>query len=115
PLSLHDALPISFRARRDRMVQGLNRIPGIRCPVPQGAFYVFPNVTELVRAKGLKSARDLQEALLAEAGVAVLSRSAFGTPAPEEDQEYLRLSYATSMEQIEEGLLRLEAYARSDG
>jgi len=105
----------AFRARRDRMVQGLNRIPGIRCPVPQGAFYVFPNVTELVRAKGLKSARDLQEALLAEAGVAVLSRSAFGTPAPEEDQEYLRLSYATSMEQIEEGLLRLEAYARSDG
>lgn len=102
----------AFRARRDRIVQGLNRIPGIRCLEPQGAFYVFPNVTDLVRAKGLASARELQEALLTEAGVAVLSRSAFGTPGEDEDQEYVRLSYATSMEAIEEGLRRLEAFAQ---
>lgn len=102
----------AFRARRDRIVQGLNAIPGIRCLEPQGAFYVFPNVTGLVRAKGLASAKDLQDALLTEAGVAVLSRSAFGTPAEDEDQEYIRLSYATSMEAIEEGLRRIEAFAR---
>lgn len=108
-----EAMVEAFRARRDRIVQGLNAIPGVRCLEPQGAFYVFPNVTELVRARGLASARELQEALLTEAGVAVLSRSAFGTPAPEEDQEYVRLSYATSMEQIDEGLRRLEAFARA--
>ncbi|BAS28664.1 aspartate aminotransferase [Limnochorda pilosa] len=102
----------AFRARRDRIVEGLNAIPGIRCLRPQGAFYVFPNVTGLVQARGLASARELQEALLTEAGVAVLSRSAFGTPAGDEDQQYVRLSYATSLEQIDEGLRRLEAYAR---
>lgn len=103
----------AFRARRDRIVQGLNAIPGIRCLEPQGAFYVFPNVTGLVRAKGLASAKELQEALLTEAGVAVLSRSAFGTPAEDEDQEYIRLSYAASLEAIEEGLRRIEAFARA--
>ncbi|HLT59493.1 MAG TPA: pyridoxal phosphate-dependent aminotransferase [Limnochordales bacterium] len=104
------AMVAEFRARRDMIVQGLNDIPGIRCRVPGGAFYVFPNVTDVCQRLGLRDSRALQERLLAEAGVAVLARSAFGAPAPGETQQYIRLSYATSRDNIAEGLRRLRAF-----
>ncbi len=87
-----------FRRRRDRIVEGLNAIPGIQCPTPKGAFYVFPNV----RAFG-RSSEDLAEYLLDVAGVAVLPGTAFG----QNGEGYLRLSYANSMENIEAALIRI--------
>lgn len=88
-----------FRRRRDAIVEGLNRIEGIHCLKPAGAFYVFPNVTRLPL-----SCDELADYLLAEAGVAVLSGTAFG----KWGDGYLRLSYANSLENIQEALQRIE-------
>jgi aspartate aminotransferase len=84
-----------FRARRDVMVDGLNRLPGVTCKMPDGAFYVFPNVTAL----GVPAA-ELQARLLDEAGVASLPGTAFGS----HGEGYLRLSYANSIPNIERAL-----------
>jgi aspartate/methionine/tyrosine aminotransferase len=80
-----------FRGRRDAIVEGLNNIPGITCSMPDGAFYVFPNVGQL----GVPSLV-LQERLLQEAGVATLAGTSFGRFG----EGYMRLSYASSLEQI---------------
>jgi aspartate/methionine/tyrosine aminotransferase len=88
----------TFRKRRDRIVAGLNAIPGISCRTPKGAFYVFPNI----RKTG-KTSQELADLLLNELGVACLSGTAFGSFG----EGYLRISYATSMENIEEGLRRI--------
>jgi aspartate/methionine/tyrosine aminotransferase len=96
-----------FRRRRDLLVDGLNRLPGVRCARPRGAFYVFPNVT----GTGRPSA-EVAERLLQEAGVAVLSGTAFGA----HGEGYLRLSYANSEANLRAALDRmrpvLEALAR---
>jgi aspartate/methionine/tyrosine aminotransferase len=96
----------TFQARRDRVVQLLNQIPGVSCRAPRGAFYVFPNV----RLFGRKS-DELAGMLLNEAGVAVLSGAAFG----QYGEGYLRLSYATSIELLEEGIGKMaEALGKLD-
>jgi aspartate/methionine/tyrosine aminotransferase len=95
-----DAMVAEFRRRRDAIVEGLNAIPGIRCPRPAGAFYVFPNI-----ARTGYSSRALADRLLAEAGVACLSGTAFG----EWGEGHLRLSYANSMENIQDALARIRA------
>jgi aspartate aminotransferase len=84
-----------FRRRRDVIVAGLNDIPGISCLQPQGAFYVFPNIT----GTGLASAQ-LATQLLTDAGVAALSGTAFGTYG----EGFLRFSYANSVENIQAAL-----------
>jgi aspartate/methionine/tyrosine aminotransferase len=76
-----------FRRRRDLLVDGLNRLPGVRCARPRGAFYVFPNVAATGRPSG-----EVAERILTEAGVATLSGTAFGA----HGEGYLRLSYANS-------------------
>jgi aspartate aminotransferase len=88
-----------FLVRRDLIVAGLNKIPGISCLTPQGAFYVFPRVSEL----GLPAAQ-LQERLMQEAGVAVLPGTAFGRYG----EGYLRLSYANSAENLRAALAAIE-------
>ena len=90
----------TFRSRRDRVVGLLNQIEGISCQNPLGAFYVFPNVRKL----GLKSL-ELADQLLQEAGVALLSGTAFG----DYGEGYLRISYATSQQNLEEGIKRIAA------
>jgi len=80
-----------YRERRDVLVAGLNRIPGVSCQIPQGAFYAFPNVTTFKR-----SASWLADYLLENAGVAVLPGTAFG----KNGEGYLRLCFATPIEQI---------------
>jgi aspartate aminotransferase len=80
-----------FRARRELVVAGLNDLPGVSCVEPKGAFYAFPNITQT----GMK-ARDLQNQLLEEAGVAMLAGTAFG----EYGEGYMRVSYANSPENI---------------
>jgi aspartate aminotransferase len=93
-----DAVVAEFRRRRDRIVAGLNAIPGVRCPMPRGAFYAFPNV----KAFGRSSA-ELADTLLDRAGVALLPGSAFGR----NGEGYLRLSYANSMQNIERALQQI--------
>jgi aspartate/methionine/tyrosine aminotransferase len=88
----------TFKERRDRVVELLNQVVGITCRKPRGAFYVFPNVTQLGRPE-----EEIQKSLLREAGVALLSGTAFGSYGA----GFLRLSYATSMEQLEEGIARM--------
>ncbi|MDW7997609.1 MAG: aminotransferase class I/II-fold pyridoxal phosphate-dependent enzyme, partial [Bacteroidota bacterium] len=87
-----------FRRRRDVLVEGLNRLPNIVCVLPQGAFYVFPNI----EATGMGS-REFAEALLLEAGVACLSGTAFGS----NGEGFVRFSYANSVENIQLALQRI--------
>jgi aspartate aminotransferase len=95
-----DEMVEEFSRRRDLIVSGLNDIPGISCLEPQGAFYVFPNIT----GTGLTSA-DLQARLLNEAGVAALSGTAFGRYG----EGFLRFSYANSVENIGSALDAIQA------
>lgn len=88
----------AFRERRDVIVNGLNQIPGIRCVMPAGAFYAFPNIT----GTGVGS-RELADRLLNQAGVATLAGESFGAYGA----GYLRLSYANSVENIRAALERI--------
>jgi len=103
-----DMMRDTFAERRDIIVDGLNAIDGFSCLSPAGAFYVWPNVTEVCAKLGLPDSKALQNYLLFEAGVAVLGRQCFGRRADDEDQEYIRFSYAASSETIREGLKRIE-------
>ncbi|HHW09399.1 MAG TPA: pyridoxal phosphate-dependent aminotransferase [Firmicutes bacterium] len=98
----------AFRRRRDIIVKRLNSIPGLSCRLPEGAFYVFPNISKLFgrRYKGQTVADSMQlaELLLTEAHVATVPGSAFGA------EGYLRISYATSEANIEKGLDRIAAF-----
>jgi aspartate/methionine/tyrosine aminotransferase len=87
-----------FKRRRDLIVEGLNRLPGISCRLPRGAFYVFPNVKSLRRPSG-----EVAETLLNEAGVATLGGTAFG----EYGEGYLRLSYANSEANLKMAVQRM--------
>lgn len=93
-----DKMVAAFRARRDAVVAGLNSIPGVRCITPAGAFYAFPNVTALPIDQDQLASR-----LMDEAGVAVLSGTAFGAYG----KGYLRLSYANSLENIAKAVQRM--------
>ena len=95
-----DAVRAEFHRRRDAIVAGLNAIPGLRCAMPQGAFYAFPNVQSFG-----KSSTEMADYLLKEAGVALLPGTAFG----QHGEGYLRLSYANSMENIQKALERMAA------
>ena len=90
-----------FAQRRRLITDGLRSIPGVHCPEPEGAFYAFPSIRET----GLSSA-EFEERALREAGVALLSGSAFG----EYGEGYVRLSYANSQENISKALARLTEF-----
>ncbi|MEN6466375.1 MAG: pyridoxal phosphate-dependent aminotransferase [Syntrophaceae bacterium] len=96
-----------FQKRRDFIVDGLNNIPGVSCLKPEGAFYVFPNVSGLFgrsfKGNAVKGSSDVTEFLLENANVAVVPGVVFG------NDNHIRLSYATSMRNIEEGLKRIKA------
>jgi aspartate aminotransferase len=90
--------------RREKIVNGLRSIPGVKCATPEGAFYAYPNFGEVIEAAGLEDATELTRRLLEEVHVAVVPGPAFGT------REHVRISYATSQERIDEGLRRLAAF-----
>jgi aspartate aminotransferase len=93
---------VQYQQRRDVMVAGLEAIPGVSCTLPQGAFYVLPEVSAYVEKLGRGASDvDLSTHLLEQANLATVPGSAFGAPG------YIRLSYATSLELIEQGLERL--------
>jgi aspartate/methionine/tyrosine aminotransferase len=90
-----------YQRRRDYIVSGLNAIPGVSCQVPQGAFYVFPNV----KSFGISS-KEIARRMIDEAGVAVLAGSDFGSGG----EGYLRLCYATSLQVLQESLEKMAAW-----
>ena len=99
PQNAVDEMMAHFRARRQIMVDGLNAIHGITCKMPKGAFYAFPNIT----GTGMKS-KALADYLLKDGGVAALAGDSFG----DMGEGYLRLSYATSTDNIRLALSRIE-------
>jgi aspartate aminotransferase len=96
----------AFEERLSKVFDRLNEIPGFSCQRPQGAFYLFPNVKEAVEKSPYSSTEEWVEALLEEAKVAVVPGAGFGAP------DNIRLSYATSLEQFEEALDRIEAFIK---
>jgi aspartate aminotransferase len=96
----------SFERRRDSIVRRLNAMPGVSCVLPEGAFYVLPNISGLT-GSNLPDGDALTEYLLTEVKIAVVPGSGFGVP------QNIRLSYATGMDAIEKGMDRLEAAARA--
>jgi aspartate aminotransferase len=89
---------------RDQILDGFKSIPGLTCTVPQGAFYVYPNVKNFIGKGGIKTASDLAAKLLSEAHVVVVPGEAFGT------NEHIRLSYAVSHDVVNEGVKRMREY-----
>ena len=93
-----------YRARREYVVAALNDIPGVTCPQPNGAFYAYPNISSTFGRGGIHSGMDFAKRLLGEAHVALVPGEAFGTT------EHVRLSYAASMQDLEEGVRRIRAF-----
>jgi len=99
----------SFKERRDLIITELNKIEGVSCLMPGGAFYAWPNVTEACKKVGASDSEAFRKMLLNH-GVAVLADIHFGPKNPGQDQEYIRFSYATSKEHIIEGLKRFKEF-----
>ena len=104
PDEMIEEMRLEFKARRNILLDGLTSIPGLRCTRPGGAFYVFPNISEV----GLDSVTFCQR-LLDEEQVAIVPGSAFG------DDRYVRISYATDLTTINKGVERLARFVRSLG
>ena len=96
-----------YRARRDNIHAWLTANPGIQCVKPKGAFYLFPDISGLLSPDGLKTSAEFAQALLEKEHVVVTPGEAFDAPG------YLRISYATSMEQLREGATRILRFAES--
>ena len=102
----------SFKERRDFVVKSLNKIKGLTCFKPNGAFYVFPNCKSCLNKKDIKNNKiktdkDFVESLLENAGIAVVQGSAFGLPG------FFRISYATSMENLQKALAKIKEFCEN--
>lgn len=95
-----------YRRRRDYVIARLRSMPGVRINEPKGAFYAYPNISVAFGRNGIHSAMDFSEKLLDQAKVAVVPGEAFGTT------EHVRISYATSMEELKRGLDRFETFLK---
>ena len=93
-----------YRRRRDFVVARLRAIPGVTCAEPRGAFYAYPNMGVVLGKSGIRNTQQLAERLLADAGVALVPGEAFGT------SRHVRISYATSMEELVRGLDRIHQF-----
>ena len=89
---------------RDHVVKGLRAIPGVKCTMPEGAFYAYPNVSGIFGRSGIQSAADVAGKLLREVHVATVPGEGFGT------KEHIRVSYATSMAELDRGLERMRKF-----
>jgi len=92
---------------RDHVVNGLRAIPGVKCTLPEGAFYAYPNISAFLGRGGVKTASDLAGKLLREAHVATVPGEGFGT------HEHIRVSYATSVKELDRGLERMKKFLTS--
>jgi aspartate aminotransferase len=93
-----------YKKRRDFVVRRLREIPGVKCAEPRGAFYAYPNLGVVIGKNGIANTLQLSERLLAESHVAVVPGEAFGT------DHHVRISYATSMNELERGLERIHQF-----
>ncbi len=93
-----------YLSLRDRILRRIAEIPGLTCTTPAGAFYVYPNISAYLGESGVKSATELASRLLNEAGVVTVPGEAFGTA------KHIRLSYAVSHNDVEEGLTRMKDF-----
>ena len=91
-----------YEKRRDFVLPALQAIDGISCVRPDGAFYLFPNVSECMRELGIGTSEEFSKFLIQEARVATVPGSAFG------GEGYIRISYATSMENLKEAMTRIQ-------
>jgi len=96
-----------YRKRREYVLGRLRRIPGVKAQEPKGAFYAYPNISSVFGKDGINSALEFAEKLLAEEAVAVVPGEAFGTG------DHIRISYATSLAELERGLNRIEKFIRA--
>lgn len=101
------AMLAEYTARRAWLLSALKDIPGIRCAEPEGAFYAFPDVRGCLN-EGMKTSGEFAQRLLEEEHVVVTDGAGFGT------EGYVRISYATSMEQIQEGVRRIKRFVTTD-
>ena len=101
------AMRAEYLKLRDTVLQGFRTIPELTCTVPDGAFYVYPNVRNFLGRGGVRSPADLVARLLSEAHVVVVPGEAFGT------SEHIRLSYAVAPEVLEKGITRIREYLSS--
>ena len=102
-----DSIPemlAEYRRRRDFVIPRLRRIPGVECSMPAGAFYAYPNLRGALNRGGIKTPLEFADRLLKEASVAVVPWEAFGT------DDHVRISYATSMHELERGLDRIHQF-----
>jgi aspartate aminotransferase len=109
PLSDLEPMKQTFRSRRERVVKRLQAMPGIKCQTPPGAFYVFPDISELLGrvtdyGTSINTSTDFCMEALEQAGLGMVPGDAFGEP------NGIRLSFAASDEQLEEALSRLDAF-----
>ena len=111
PQDAAEAMRASFLERRDLIVGLLNKVPGVSCKNPGGAFYAWPNVTEACRITACADSEVLRKRLLAEVGLAVLADIHFGRRVPG-DGQHIRFSYAASPAAIAKGIDRLDAFIR---
>lgn len=95
----------AFKQRHDAVYQRLNAMAGVKVIPADGTFYIFPNVEQIIRAKGLSTDVEFAEALLSEVGVALVPGTAFGSPGS------IRISFATSLEVLQDALNRIEQFS----
>ena len=114
PQDAAEAMRHSFLKRRDLIVELLNRVPGFTCKTPGGAFYAWPNVTEACKRTRCADSEAFRKRLLNEAGVAVLADIHFGRRVPG-DGQHIRFSYAASVQAIQDGVARIDAFVRKGG
>ena len=104
PQTCVEEMRLEYIKLRDHVVNGLRSIPGIKCTMPEGAFYAYPNVSSFFGKSGVKSASDLAGRLLREAHVAAVPGEGFGTT------DHIRVSYATSVKELDRGLERMRKF-----
>jgi len=98
---------VEYQRRRDQLIAWLGEEPRLRCATPQGAFYLFPDVSDFLSVGGVRTSLDFADGLLKKEHVVTTAGEAFDAPG------FIRLSYATSLDRLREGATRLIRYARS--
>jgi aspartate aminotransferase len=104
PQQCVEEMRLEYIKLRDHAVNGLRAIPGVKCTMPEGAFYAYPNISSFFGRGGVKSASDVAGRLLREAHVATVPGEGFGT------REHIRVSYATSIKELDRGLERMRRF-----
>jgi len=104
PQACVDEMQREYITLRDHVVNGLRSIPGVKCTKPEGAFYAYPNISSFFGKGGVHSASELAGRLLREAHVATVPGEGFGT------SDHIRVSYATSVAELDRGLERMRKF-----